>query len=95
MMLGTTNIKFTALVTGHGKTKSYLHSFKITEKATCPCNMEDQALDHILYNCTRHNKQRDLLKLGILKTGSWPANNEELTSTHLKTFLTFTKTIGL
>jgi hypothetical protein len=57
--------------------------------------MEDQTLDYIHYNCIRHNKQRDLLKQEILKTGSWPANNEELTSKHLKPFLTFTKTTDL
>jgi hypothetical protein len=81
------NPNFTALVTGLGKTKSYLHRFKITEKAICPCNMEDQTLDHILYNCTHHNKQTDLFKQEILKTESWPANNKELTSKHLKPFL--------
>jgi hypothetical protein len=30
------NPNFTALVTGHGKTKAYLHRFKLTDKATCP-----------------------------------------------------------
>jgi len=28
---------FTALVTSHGKTKSYLHRFKITDSPHCPC----------------------------------------------------------
>ena len=87
-----TNPNFTTLVTGHVKTKLYLHRFKITVKATCLCNMEDQTLDHVLYNCIRHTK---ILKQEILKTGSWPANNEELTSKYLKTCLTFTKTIDL
>ena len=84
------NPNFTALVTGHGKTQSYLHRFSISERATCPCNMEDQTLHHILYNCKRHKKQRDSLKLEILKTGSWPTSYGKLTSTHLKSFLTFT-----
>jgi len=30
--------EFTAVVTGHGKTKSYLHRFKLTDNPTCPCN---------------------------------------------------------
>ena len=42
------NPNFTAMVTGHGKTRAYLHRFKIVESATCPCNKEDQTLDHIL-----------------------------------------------
>jgi len=27
---------FTAMVTGHGKTRAYLHRFKILEHANCP-----------------------------------------------------------
>ena len=30
--------EFTALVTGHGKTKSFLHRFKLTDDPRCPCN---------------------------------------------------------
>jgi len=30
--------EFTAIVTGHGKTKSYLHGFKLAYNPTCPCN---------------------------------------------------------
>jgi len=91
----TINLNFAALVTGHGKTKSYIYRFKITDNATCPCNMKDQTLDHRLNNCTRHKKQRDLIRQEILKTGSWPGSNKELTSKHLKPFLIFTKQIDL
>jgi len=28
---------FTAMVTAHGKTRSYLHQFKIIESPECPC----------------------------------------------------------
>ena len=31
------NPVFTTMVTGHGKTRSYLHRFRILEHATCPC----------------------------------------------------------
>ena len=64
------NPNFTAWVSGHGKTQSYLHRFNISQTATCPCNMEYQTLHHILYNCTCQKKQIDSLKLEILKTGS-------------------------
>jgi len=89
------NPNFTALVSGQGKTQSYLHRFNISQTATCPCNMEDKTLHHTLNNCTCHKKQRDSLKLEILKTGSWPTSYEKLTSTHLKSFLKFTKSIDL
>jgi len=63
----TINPKFKALVTCHGKTKSYLYRFKIMENATCPCNTEDQTLDHILNNCTRHKKTKRLTEAGNSK----------------------------
>ena len=56
----TINPNFTALVTCRGETKSYLYRSKITDNATCPCNMDDQTLDHILNNCTRHKKTKTL-----------------------------------
>ena len=30
--------EFTAIVSGHGKTKSYLHSFKLIDNVMCPCD---------------------------------------------------------
>jgi ribonuclease HI len=42
------NPNFTAMVTGHGKTRAYFHRFKLAESATCPCNKEDQTVHHLL-----------------------------------------------
>ena len=39
---------FTALVTGHGKTRAYLHRFKILQQATCSCKKGDQTTDHFI-----------------------------------------------
>jgi hypothetical protein len=33
-----TSPEFTAIITGDGKTKSYLHRLKLTDNPTCPCN---------------------------------------------------------
>jgi post-segregation antitoxin (ccd killing protein) len=55
------NPNFTAMVTGHGKTGSYLHRFNIIENAACPCNKEDQTIDLLLYQCTLLQKQREFL----------------------------------
>jgi hypothetical protein len=49
---------FTAMVTGHGKTRAYLHRFKVIENATCPCNKEDQTIDHLLNQCKLLQTQR-------------------------------------
>jgi len=89
------NPNFTAMVTGHGKTRAYLHRFKIVESAAFPCNKVDQTLDHILNKCILRQTQRDLFKEKVLKSGSWPVSKEELITKHLKSFLTFTKSINL
>ena len=43
---------FTAMVTGHGKTRAHLHRFKILEQANCPCGNGDQTIDHLIYRCS-------------------------------------------
>jgi ribonuclease HI len=84
---------FTAMVTGHGKTWAYLHRFKIMEHATCPCNKGDQTIDHLLNQCTLLQTQREFLRNNVLKSGNWPVTKHELIMKHLKSFLTFTKSI--
>jgi len=49
---------FTTMVTGHEKTNSYLHRFKIIEAPTCPCGTRDQNIDHLLFECELLNKER-------------------------------------
>ena len=83
---------FTTMVTGHGKTRAYLHRFKLLESATCPCDKGDQMTD-LLYHCTLLQNQREILKKDILKTGSWPVSKHDLITEHLKSFLTFTNSI--
>jgi len=86
---------FTALVAGHGKTRAYLHRFKILEQATCACKKGDQTIDHLINQCTLLQTQRELLRSNVLKYGNWPTSKHELTTKHLKPFLTFTKPIDL
>jgi hypothetical protein len=57
------------MVTGHGKTRTYLHRFKLLDNATCVCKQEDQTVDHLLYQCNLLEKQRGILKKNIAKTG--------------------------
>ena len=65
------NIKpnLTAMVTGHGKTRTYLQRFKLAESAMYPCNKEDQILDHILNSCALYHTQRNTLKRNDTATG--------------------------
>jgi ribonuclease HI len=53
---------FSAIVSGHGKTRSYLHRFKIMKSAECLCKNGDQTTDHLLYRCTLLQRQRETLK---------------------------------
>ena len=63
---------FTALVTGHGKTRAYLHRFKLMESPTCPCGKEEQTADHLIYRCILLQKPRETLKGETSKQGCWP-----------------------
>ena len=72
------NPNFTAMVTGRGKTRAYLHRFQVTENATCPCNKGDQPIDHLLSQCTLLQTQREILSNNVLKSGNWPVSKEEL-----------------
>ena len=77
------------MVTGHGKTKSYLHRFKIIEAPTCLCGTGDQTTDHLLFECELLNKERDILKLPVLKTNDWPTNKRDLIRKYFKEFTKF------
>ena len=50
----------TAMIS-HVKTKSYLHRFKMVDSPMCPCDSEEQSVDHILFSCRLLQKQRQIL----------------------------------
>jgi hypothetical protein len=65
--------EFTALVTGHGKTRSYLHRFKLADDLMCLCNEGQQTSDHIIFDCNLLEAQRGLMIRNIVGSGgSWP-----------------------
>jgi hypothetical protein len=88
------NSIFTAMVTGHGKTRAYLHRFKSMEHATCPCGKGDQTIDQLINQCSILHTQRELLRRKFLKTGNWPAIRHEMITKHVKSFLRFIKSIN-
>jgi hypothetical protein len=81
------------MLTGHGKTRAYLHRLKILGKATCACEQEDQTVDHILYRCTLLETQRQNMKNNAMKAGQWPPSKQHLISMHRDTFLNFLESI--
>jgi len=84
---------FTTMVTGHGKTNSYLHRFKIKEAPTCPCSTRDQNIDHLLFECELLNKEKNILKQAIVKTNDWPPSKRDLLRKYFKEFTQFTTKI--
>ena len=67
----TTKIKLTpnfmAIITAHGKTKAYLHHFEIRDSPACPCDGRNQTVDHLLYDCTKLQREREKLTSDVLK----------------------------
>jgi len=82
--------KITAVLTGHGMTKAYLHRFHLSEDAKCRCGNEYQSMDHILFHCEELNAQRELLKQQM---GTWPASKEDLITKHKKEFYEYIESI--
>jgi len=89
------NPVFTAMITGHGKTRAYLHRFRIVEHATCPCGKVEQTIDRLITQCLILHKQREIFKSNVLKSGNWPPSKGEIISKHLNSFLQFLKSIYL
>jgi hypothetical protein len=89
----TTSIKltpnFTAIVTAHGKTKAYLHRFKIIESPEWPCDGGNQTVDHLIYDCTKLQSEREKLISSISKQDNWPVNKSDLANKHIKHFIQF------
>jgi hypothetical protein len=84
---------FTAIVTGHGKTKEYLHRCKITEDPTCTCGKAVQKTDHLIFECETLTEERKNLKTTALQKGKWPINKTDLIRKHYKEFVKFVNDI--
>jgi hypothetical protein len=87
-------LEFTTIVTRHGKTKSYLHRFKLADNPTCPCNEGAQSPEYIMYECRILKQPRSSLKQHITASwGHWPPDNSELVDKYLNAFSWFIKSI--
>jgi len=80
---------YTAIVTGHGKIRAYLHRFKIIQEPTCPCGTAEQTTDHLIFECETITKERERLKTTALQNGSWPTNKKDLIRRHYRDFAKF------
>ena len=85
--------EFTSMVTGHGKLRSYLYRFRLTDNPTCPCEeAEDQTTDHLIFRCKKlHNQRTEFIKEIKNNGGDWPITHEMIVKDHLKAFIKFVK----
>ena len=71
--------EYTAIVSGHGKTKAYLNRFKIIDEPMCPCNEEEQTVVHLIYLCSILEPSRSNMIKHITTRGEiWTPTNNEL-----------------
>jgi hypothetical protein len=89
------SLEFTAIVTGHGLNRLYLHRFNIIPKSTCPCRLqEEQTINHIIFKCTQLENERKILQNSITRTGdTWPPPYAQLTGKHIKLFIKFVRAV--
>jgi hypothetical protein len=86
--------EFTVIVSGHGKTKSYLHRFKLIDNPMCPCSGGAQSSEHLVYDCEILEIQRKTMKHQIKSSGgTWPTNNRDLVEKYLHVFTKFIKSV--
>ena len=78
------------MITAHGKTRSYLHRFKIIE---CPCANGNQTVNHLIYDCNKLNNEREKLIAQISKEDNWPIRKSKLVKIYLKQLIYFTNSI--
>ena len=76
----------TAMVTGHGKPRAYLHRIKILDNANCPCGNEDQSAHHLTYQCSILHTQREIRRSNVIKSRNWPVKKHELISKYTNYF---------
>jgi len=86
--------EFTAIFSGHGKTKTYLHRFNLTDNPMCPCNEGEQSLEHLIHVCRILEPQRSsVIQQITTRGGIWPPSNNELVDKYLNAFSQFVKSI--
>jgi len=72
------NPNFMAMVTEHGRTRAYRYRFKLIDNTACPCNKEDQTVDHLIHQCNLLHTNGQLLKANVQRSANWPASKQEL-----------------
>jgi hypothetical protein len=81
------------MLTAHGKTKAYLHRFKIIQSPEYICTEGDQTVNHLIYDCGKLEKEREKLIAYISREDNWPVKKSVLVNKYLQQFSQFTNSI--
>ena len=52
-------------------------------------------MDHLLYDCTKLQREREELISNVSKQDNWPVNKSDVVNKYLKHFIQFTDSIDL
>jgi len=75
-------------------TSSYLYRFGLIDNPMCPCEEEEQTVDHLICKCKKLSNQRNEMIQQIKSTGgSWPEKDETLIKNYVNFFVKFVKSI--
>ena len=86
----------TTMLTGHGNIKSYLYRLGLTDNRMCPCEEEEQTVDHLIFKCKKlHNQRNEMIRQIKNTGGNWPATNETLINNYQNFFVKFVKSLEL
>jgi len=77
------------MLTGHGRTRAYLHRFKLRDDGTRICGQGDQTTDPLLFHRAKTHTQRDVLKQHVIEKANWPASKQELITKYRNSFSAF------
>jgi len=86
--------ELTIILTGHGKISLYLHRFGLIDNPMCPCEEEEQTVDHLIFKCKKlSNRTNEMIQQIKSTGGNWPAKNETLIKYYVNFFVKFVKSI--
>jgi len=86
--------ELTTMLTGHRKISLYLHRFGLKYNPMCPCEEEEQIVDHLIFKRKKlSNQKNEMIRQVKSPGGNWPAKNETLIKNYVNFFVKFVKTI--
>ena len=82
----TLSPNFTGMVTAHGKTKAYLHRFKIIQSPEYVCTHGDRTTDNLIFDCDILDKERGKLIAHTSREEDWPVRKCDLVNPYPTAF---------